>query len=153
MARKRFRSTLLHPTAPARTDFDIGAIPPPVTRVEFAWTSAGMGRTFDFGPFYGHGSDPVVAHCQKAIEWRLMAGVHRVSTISNACQVALRRFFQFCNENAADAGGAAANGVKSDLRTGALSVIEPASKIGEVLTRKLMFRKSSLVTALSSGWW
>ena len=106
MSRKQFRSTVpLSPSSPA-ADSDIGAVPPRVTRVEFLWTSAGMGRSFDFGPFYGHGCDLVVAYCQRAVEWRLAAGVHRVATISNACQVALRRFFQFCNETAAENGRA-----------------------------------------------
>jgi hypothetical protein len=101
MPRKQFRSTARGKTTSNAAGFDM-EIPPRVTLVQFPWTSGGMVRRFDFGPFYDRGCDQVIAYCQRAIEWRLAAGVHRVSTIGNACQVALRRFFQFCSETAVE---------------------------------------------------
>jgi hypothetical protein len=102
MPRKQFRSAAIHEKPSTEARDGLVQVPPPETLIRFPWTSGAMTRSFDFAPFYGHGCDHVVAHCQKAIEWRLTAGVHRVSTISNTCQVALRRFFQFCSEMAAE---------------------------------------------------
>jgi len=102
MPRKQFKSALA-----SREGSSLGGsivIPPPITRIEFPWTSGASVRSFDFGPYYGLGCDEVVAYCQRAVEWRLAAGVHRVATISNACQVALRRFFGFCAEMATERG-------------------------------------------------
>jgi hypothetical protein len=98
MHRKQFKSASARKKRSTEAPGDLVEVPPPVTRIEFPWNSGGMTRSFDFAPFYGQGYDDIAAHCQKAIEWRLAAGTHRTATIANACQVALRRFFQFCSE-------------------------------------------------------
>jgi hypothetical protein len=100
MPRKQFKSTSARKKRPAEAPSDLVQVPPPITRIEFPWSSGGMTRSFDFAAFYGQGYDDIAAHCQKAIEWRLAAQTHRTATIANACQVGLRRFFQFCRETA-----------------------------------------------------
>src|SRR5512146_1883521 len=104
MPRKQFKSAL----GKNRVDSldDSAHVPPAVTRIEFPWTSGASVRSFDFGPFYGLDCDEVVAYCQHAVQWRLASGTHRISTISNACHVALRRFFGFCAETASERGRA-----------------------------------------------
>lgn len=100
MPRKQFKTATRLTGSP--DDPMVG--PPAITRVEFPWTSGASVRSFDFGPFYGLGCDEVVAYCQRAVQWRLAAGTHRIATISNACHVGLRRFFGFCGETAAEHG-------------------------------------------------
>ena len=96
MPRKQFKSAAkLQRNEAGGLDNSV-VVPPAITRIEFPWTSGASVRSFDFGPFYGCGCDEVVAYCQHAVQRRLATGQHRIATIANACQVALRRFFAFC---------------------------------------------------------